>query len=89
MSLIKHTGCNRARNIEVSDDEEQQGRSIRSDDPPDLEEPLEVVDLAERHGDEDEGLEEGPHDDARVGVLIDGAVDAVAHSHVLLLVLHA
>ena len=84
--------CNRTRNLEVSDDEEQQqGRSLidRSDDPPDLEEPLEVVDLSERHGDEDERLEEGPHDDARVGVVVDGAVDAVAHRHVLLLVLHA
>ena len=59
------------------------------DDPPDLEESLEVVDLSEGHGDEDEGLEEGPHDDAGVCVFVDGPVDAVTDGHVLLLVLHA
>ena len=44
--------------------------------------------MSEGHGDEDEGLEEGPHDDSGVRVLVDGAVDAVAHGHVLLLVFH-
>ncbi len=50
---------------------------------------FQVVDLAKRHSHEDEGLEEGPHDDPRVCVLIDGSMDTVANSHVFLLVLHA
>ena len=59
-----------------------------SDDSSDFEKSFEVIDLSEGHGDEDEGLEEGPHDDSGVRVLVDGAVDAVAHGHVLLLVFH-
>ena len=59
-----------------------------SDDSSDFEKSFEVIDLSEGHGDEDEGLEEGPHDDPRVRVLVDGAVDAVAHGHVLLFVFH-
>ena len=60
-----------------------------SNDSSDFKESFQVVDLAEGHGHEDEGLEEGPHDDAGVGVLVYGPMDAVSDGHVLLLVLDA
>ena len=58
-----------------------------SDDAPHLEEALEIIDLADRHRDEHERLEEGPEDDARVGALVDRPVHLVTHRHVVLFVL--
>ena len=58
------------------------------DDTSNFKKSFQVVDLSESHCNEDEGLEEGPHDDPRVGVLVDGSVDTVANGHVFLLVLH-
>lgn len=59
-----------------------------SDNAPHFEEALEVVHLAHGHGEEHQGFKEGPEHYARVCALVDAAVDPVAHTHVLLLVLH-
>lgn len=62
---------------------------MQSHDPSDLEEALEVVDLADGHGDQHQSLEEGPQHDARVRALVDGSVNFVSDIHVVLLVLHS
>lgn len=60
-----------------------------SDNSSDFEEPLQVVDLTHGHGEENDSLEERPQNDTRVGTLVNGAMDAVSHTHILLLMFHS
>lgn len=60
-----------------------------SDDTTHLEEALEVVDLAERHGNQHQRLEERPQHNARVGVVVDSSMNPLSDFHVLLFVFHS
>lgn len=64
-------------------------QNLHLDNTTHFKEALQIIDLTERHSNKNERLEEGPHDDARVGGLVDGPVDAVSHLHILLLVLYS
>ena len=57
--------------------------------PPDFKEPLQVVDLPQRHGNENQGFEEGPEDHSAVRVVVDCSVYSLSNIHVLLFMLYS
>ena len=48
------------------------------DDSSDFKEPLEIIDLSKRHGDEQEGLKHGPPHHTGVGIVIDCKTQAMS-----------